>query len=116
MIKKAKTLLSNDKINLIIILMIGLLPLTWFTPGSSISTLDLDFPLSATQLSQNIVRYYSLWDIAPAGKASSRALAQLPYQAFIITLSKIGLSLVTIQKILFCLWFAFGRQFGNWNG
>ena len=106
MIKKAKTLLSSNKINLIIILIIGLLPLTWFRPGSSISTLDLDFPLSTTQLSQNIVRYYSLWDIAPPGKANSRALAQLPYQAFIITLSKIGLSLVAIQKILFCLWFA----------
>ncbi len=90
-------------IDVALILIFGLISLAWFKDNLLITGGDFDFPLSPQY---TIERHLSLWDEKlDGGYYSSRNIIQLPYQFFVYFLSKIGLSLVTIQKSLFYLLF-----------
>lgn len=90
------------KIYLIIIILIGLLPFTWFKSGCIINGTDLGFPM--VNPSKVFLQYLYTWnDHFSLGTPFARGIAQLPYQLFLVSLDKIGFSVQSTEKIFFSL-------------
>jgi len=101
-----KTYLSTKKttiISLSLILVAGLISLTWFKGNFLIDGLDRSFPPDRTAY---FTRGFYVWDIFQAGGNSVRTLAGLfPTNIFLIGTEVAGLSLVAAEKLWFYLLF-----------
>jgi len=87
--------------DLAMILLLGLLPLTWFKGNLLISHRDFSFPPAL----RNFRHLFYIWDSSSLGVANSQKFAHIPCMAFMAFLSIIGIPLVVIEKIYFVVLF-----------
>jgi len=87
--------------NLVLILLVGMLPITWFTGGLLINRGDFDFSLSP-----KTEHFFYAWESLPPGVENTRHFAEIPYRSLIAFLGSKGISLVTLEKIYFVILFA----------
>jgi hypothetical protein len=88
---------------LILVIVVGLTPLLWFTPGNIITGTDIDFSPSPQERFEH--RSY-LWDGKILGGTDrSNNVASLVYIAPNALLQILGFDLETNQKIGFVMWF-----------
>lgn len=94
---------KNRIIDIVIILALGILPLTWFKGDLLISALDFPFSFDRIKL---FISWLYLWNPGSIGAINSRMIAGLfPYGSFLAISELFGLSLVTTEKFLFYVWF-----------
>lgn len=92
-------------LDLLLILLCSLVPLLWFRGDSLIYTGDINFPLSGTRFLTDVSHG---WSAGGLGKPCSRDIANIfPYGLFLASCDAVGLSLVVVQKIVWCLVFAY---------
>ena len=107
--KKPKTKLPNKKLTtsekvikllpILLILLLGLLSLTWFKEGLFISGGDF---FLAPMMKENAVRFLSSWDhLYATGIINTRIHAWTFVTVFLAIIDYLGLSPVTAQKIIF---------------
>src|SRR3990170_4225934 len=105
---KLKELLGSKRdtvLDIVVILLIGLLPLTWFKKNLLIYGTDFAFPLVAP--TKVLSYYFFAWNSLNAPGAPATAnFTQILYQVFLAIPDYFGLSLVTIEKLYFVISFA----------
>lgn len=83
---------------LVVIVVVGLVPLTWFKDALPISYYDGEVPIPPFYA---IERYWHIWDAFSApGMSNPRKIAVLPLVSFFYFSSKLGLPLYLAQAIL----------------
>ena len=89
--------------SLVLVILIGLVPLLWFTPGNIITGTDVDFsPFPQERFDHRL----NLWDKKVLGGTDrSNNIASLVYIAPNALLETMGFDIETNQKIGFVLWF-----------
>src|SRR3972149_12268440 len=95
---------KNTLFDIALILLLGLLPLTWFKKNLLIYGTDFSFPLIKPLEVLN--NYFYAWNSSTAPGATSLAnFTQIPFYAIIVFLNYLGFSLLTIEKIYFVIFF-----------
>jgi len=98
-----RSLFTRQMLDIVLILAIGTLSLTWFRGDFLISGGDFDFTLNRIG---GFIRILYLWDDNISfGTLNSRIIAAMPYQLFLALSETAGLSLEVTEKILFYVCF-----------
>lgn len=93
-----------DLIYLGIIIILSLLPITWFKNGCIINGGDFSFPFDSPL--KTLSNYFYSWNSKIGlGIGFARGIAQLPYQLFLSLWDLLGFSLPSIEKIFFMTMF-----------
>src|SRR3990172_6316169 len=88
-----------------LILLLGLLPLTWFKKNLLIYGTDFSFPL--VKPLEVLNNYFYAWNNLNApGTTAVANFTQIPFYMLIAFLNYLGLSLVAIEKIYFVIFFS----------
>ncbi len=95
----------KDKIGILLILLLGLLSLTWFKGNNLISGGDFNFSLDWIRFFKACL---NAWEDTYSFGSYRMIMAYLPVALFGASLQFLGFSVVLIEKILFYLWFAGG--------
>lgn len=93
---------KNAIFSITLILLLGLLPVTWFRGDYLIIGGDFDFSLSPLY---GLYRHSFAWDMGTMRESVGALLKLFPYQTFMALSSFLGLSLVTSEKIFFYILF-----------
>lgn len=97
-------IINYPHISIILIVLLGLLSITWFKDNLIIKAGDSFYSLKPFD---DLYRYSYVWDhVFSTGLASPRSLANIPYGIFVCLLQLMGLSILNIEKILFFIFFA----------
>ena len=98
-----KILINKTTLSIIIIMLLGLLSLTWFRGNFLIDNFDIDLPLNA---SQGIFRTLFTWDANSALGSYNPLIAAsiVPFQLLWVSLNKL-LPIIDAEKVLFYLLF-----------
>jgi hypothetical protein len=91
-------------IEIIIILFLALCPLLWFKSGFLITSVDVDWPISAQK--RLIERSYVWYDQLLAGTDRSINTASLPWTAIPAFFEWMGVGTITGEKLCFIFWLA----------
>ena len=91
-------------VDLAILIIVGLLPLTWFSGNLLIGTSGFELPFDRLRYFASTLTW---WDSYHApGFANPAFLPNLPFGAFSALTQVVGLSLQNYEMLLFCIWFA----------
>lgn len=105
-IKDLSIFMIRKNIYIIILIVLSLLPLTWFHKDLIISGGDFGFPLMINDY--YVKDHFSVWyKELGMGVSNTRSISVLPFMLIIWLFSKIGISLQIIEKIIFFLLFLF---------
>jgi hypothetical protein len=102
-VPRLKRFLNTTWSDVALIFLAGLLPLTWFR-GSLISAMDLPWPMLSPQHVAKAA--LSTWNPGLCLGAQDISYRQSVYLLGNLSLSKLGLSGLTIEKLWFVFWFA----------
>src|SRR3990172_6836955 len=101
-----KQIINSNKtilFDIALILLLGLLPLTWFKKNLLIYGTDFSFPL--VKPLEVLNNYFYAWNNLNApGTTAVANFPQIPFLIFVSALNSIGLSLIAIEKIYFVIY------------
>ena len=105
-VKRLKNLLKKEVfIDIIFLLLLALLSLSWFRGNNLINGGDFGMPFDWVHFFKTM---FSVW-MEAYGNAAPRGVAQIfPYASFGALMQTLGFSLVFIEKVFFYFWFVGG--------
>jgi len=93
---------KKESICILIILLLGFLPITWFRGSNLIIRTDYEIPLSPSYFFK--IRFYT-WDEIFSRESAISLTNLFPWCTYFYIFEKLGLSLILAEKILFYLFF-----------
>lgn len=90
---------KEQRIIYFFIFLLGLIPLLWFK-GELITGTDVDFPLFPEERLEE--RFYTWYPKIQLGTNRSNNIGSLPYFLVVFLFSKLGFSLIVVEKTNVC--------------